>query len=143
MPVTLPLPAFTVTVASELLQTPPPGVFVSVISAPIHTEFGPEIDPGVALTVINEIAELLPHPLDIVYDMATGDGEIPVTTPEVFTVALVILDDDHTPPVLLDRLIVLPVHTVLGPVIGAGVAGIGLTVISNVAATTPQTFVTV
>ena len=41
----------------------------------------------------------------------------PVTIPELFTVAIAVLElDQPPPPVLLVKVIVLPIHTLFGPV---------------------------
>lgn len=63
MPVTLPLLAVTLTVASVLLHVPPPGLFVNVVIAPGHTVSTPLIVAGAAFTVIDFCAYLLPQAL--------------------------------------------------------------------------------
>ena len=66
----------------------------------------------------------------------------PLTTPEAFTVATRVLVLLHTPPVVASvKFVDEPAHTVAVPLIVP--ADKELTVTTTVAATVPQTFVTV
>ena len=65
-PVTLPLLAVMVTVASGVLQRPPPGVAVSGVITPGHTNNVPLIDDGVALTDKVCVEDRLPQLLESV-----------------------------------------------------------------------------
>jgi hypothetical protein len=67
---------------------------------------------------------------------------IPVTTPDELTVAIPLADEVQEPPVVgITRVIVLPAHTVDAPVI-APTKGVVFTVITLVADSVPQPFVT-
>jgi len=62
--------------------------------------------------------------------MVAFPAATPVTTPDVFTVAVPVELVDHVPPVVeLLRVVVVPGQTLVDPVI---VAGIGLTVTTAV-----------
>ena len=74
--------------------------------------------------------------------MVVVPEETPVTTPVLPTAATVVLDDDHTPPVVASvRVIVLPAQTVDVPETVPAI-GSGLTVIEYVVNALPQLFVT-
>ncbi len=47
----------------------------------------------------------------------TSPEDIPVTSPVLVTVALVISLDDHVPPLVGDKLVVFPTHIEVAPVI--------------------------
>ena len=68
---------------------------------------------------------------------------MPVTTPDVFTVAILEAPEVHTPPdVALANAVVALTHTVEAPVIVPALAE-AFTVTTRVAATLPQLLVTV
>ena len=84
---------------------------------------------GVGFTVILLTAELLqPFTSVKVYVIFTDPARIPLTTPLLFTVAILVFDELHVPPaVVFDKFKVAPSQTVFEPEIGAMV-GSGLTV---------------
>jgi hypothetical protein len=83
---------------------------------------------GVGFTVILLTAELLqPFASVKVYVMFTDPAKTPVTTPLLFTVAILVLDELQVPPeVVFVKFIVAPSQTFVGPEIGASV-GSGFT----------------
>jgi len=116
-----------------LVQTPPNGLLVSVIISPTQRlETGrpvvPVITVGCGLTVTSVVTK---QPPGSVYVIAVTPGEIPVTTPVPVIVPIPGEPDVQVPP---DgdpvRVMLLPTHTVEGPVIGKG---IGLTVTGTTA----------
>jgi hypothetical protein len=133
-PVTTP-DVFTVAVAaSALLHTPDGVVQASAVVVPLHKLKVPVTGATAvgALTVIIRVAIPVPHVLVTEYVMVTVPAEMPVTTPEVLTVARAVLLLLHTPPgVPLLKAVVSPVQTELLPVIAAGV-GIEFTVTTAV-----------
>ena len=67
----------------------------------------------------------------------------PVTTPDVFIVALAFEAVQVPPADVSVSVIVLPVHTVDAPPIAAGVTGAAITDSGNVVVAVPQVLVTV
>jgi hypothetical protein len=63
MPVTVPFVALTETVACGLDQLPPPGVLVRIVAAPGQIVSVPLMGAGVGLTVIGNMAALVPQEL--------------------------------------------------------------------------------
>ena len=117
--------------APELVpHVPPPTSSARVIASPTHTWLGPVIGNGgiVMFTIWNTV-----QPNLVVYIMAVAPDATPVTTPEVeFIVAAPVIVLLHVPPgVASASVIVRNLHTVVGPVIGAGS---GFTVTTLVAA---------
>src|SRR5947209_20620937 len=71
---------------------------------------------------------MLPHPLVTVFLIVTKPADTPVTTPASTPVPSPLSDELHTPPaVALAKVIVLPSHTAVAPLIAATV-GNGFTV---------------
>jgi len=107
-PVTTP-PLVTVAIAVLLLVHVPPVVGDKVIVLPIHTDEG-AVTTGFAFTVTEEVVLL--HPVDVSVKVnVTMPADTPVTTPALVTVALAVLLLVHVPPVVGDKVIVLPTHT--------------------------------
>jgi hypothetical protein len=112
-------PAFvTVALATLLLAHVPPVVGDSVVVLPTHTAVAPVIDAiGLALTVMTGVG-LDWHPVVLLVKVnVTVPAETPVTTPEFDTVATAVLLLTHVPPVVGERVVVLPAQIVLFPVI--------------------------
>ena len=119
-----------VTVAPVVEDNPVAGVHVYVVApfavnetlVPAHIaegDAGLTFIVGTGETVIVVLAEL-EHPLPFVtvYTIVEGPADTPVTTPLPLIVAIAGLVLDHTPPgVASDKLMVLPTHTLEGPVI--------------------------
>jgi len=96
---------------------------------------------GRALTTIDLTAE---QPDDSVYDMSAAPATRPDTTPPEFTLATVVLELVHVPPVTeLVRAIVDPSHTAEGPPIAAGELLMVTAVVYTTAHPTPVPLFTV
>jgi hypothetical protein len=97
---------------------------------PTQSVDGPEIGPGEGCTAI---LMLVLHPVGNVYIIVTVPPDTPVTIPEEDpTVAIVVLLLLHTPPGGRQvKVIVLPAHRLVGPVIGPGF-GLTVTVITDI-----------
>jgi len=120
-PVTTPVPAPIVAVViSLLLQLPPTVASVKVVFAPVQTVVEPDIAKGVGLTVISYVAT---QPLGSVYVIVGVPAATPVTVPVVEpTVARPVLLLVHSPPPVASvNVILLPMQTLVGPPIPAGV----------------------
>jgi hypothetical protein len=117
------LKSIDATAALLVLQIPPGIALVSKVDDPLQTLAVPPIADGDALTVI---VVVLKHPVGKVYVIVEVPAAIEVTTPVpeiTATLASLLL---HVPPTLAsNNVVVRPVHTVVVPVITAGV---GLTV---------------
>jgi hypothetical protein len=102
-----------------VLQIPPGVALVSKVDDPLQTLAVPPIAAGAALTVI---VVVLKHPVGKVYVIVEVPAATEVTTPvpEIkATLASLLL---HIPPTLAsNNVVVRPVHTVVVPVITAGV----------------------
>jgi hypothetical protein len=81
---------------------------------------GPDMGAGFAATVTIVVAK---QPVGIVYETNVVPGAIPVTTPVAgFTVAIDEDKVDQVPPAGVVLSVVLaPTHTLVGPVMAAGV----------------------
>jgi hypothetical protein len=80
--------------------------------------------------------------VEIVYLIVSTPDAIPVTTPELFTVASEVNTLLHVPPEVVSvRVILEPTHTEFGPVIVPALVGVLPTVIVLVAFVVPQTLV--
>lgn len=103
-----------VTVAKEisLLTQVPPDVGDNVAVLPIHTEAG-EVTAGSALTVTAEVAFVQPVAVSVKVNV-TLPAATPVITPALVTVAKEVLLLAQVPPVVGDRVAVLPTQTVAG-----------------------------
>jgi hypothetical protein len=137
--VTVPVPADTPVTAPtlvtgvesvvlELLHEPPGVASVKVIVEPTQTAGVPAIAAGEALTVIILFTI---HPAPTVYVMLAVPAVMPVTIPSPEPTRAIATEPElHEPPVdELDKVIVLPVHTLPGPEIADGA---GLTVTTAV-----------
>lgn len=106
-------PAF-VTVAIELLLLVhvPPVVGDNVMLLPTHTVAG-ALTTGLGFTVTEEV--VLTHPVDVCVNVkVTSPAATPVTTPAFVTVANELLLLVHVPPVVGDKVMLLPTHTAAG-----------------------------
>jgi hypothetical protein len=84
----------------------------------MQTVEAPEIAAGDALTVTIRRAGA-PHPVE--YEIPAVPTATPVTTPEVLTVATLVLSLLQVPPVVASaRVVVNPAQTVAVPVMAAG-----------------------
>ena len=123
MPVTIPVAEPTVATAGLLLLHVPPGVAsVKANVEPMHTtqpDVGQEMGAGNGLTVIVVVTE---QPEERVYVIVSIPGDIPITMPDAEpTVAIAGLLLLHVPPPgELLKVMVLPTHTEVGPVIAEG-----------------------
>ena len=112
-PVTTPA---LVTVAIEvlLLVHVPPLVGDKVAVLPTHTVAG-AVTVGNAFTVTDDV--VLVHPVvPSVKVNVTEPGATPVITPALVTVAIEVLLLVHVPPLVGDKVAVLPTHTAAGAV---------------------------
>ena len=103
-------PAFVTDAIEGLLLTQvPPGVGDNVIVLPTHTD-APAVTTGFAFTVTAEVVALQPVDVWVKVNVALPAAR-PVTTPAFVTDAIEGLLLTHVPPVVGDRVIVLPTHT--------------------------------
>ena len=101
-----------------LLHVPPVITSVKVALLPRQTFDGPDIGDGNGFTVTEYV---LLQPVYIINSIVAGPSDMPVTVPDASTVAINGEPQAHVPPTVIDdKLIVLPAHNVVGPVIGAG-----------------------
>jgi len=124
---------------------PPVVLAVKDVVDPIHTVAVPEmvVVPGDVLTVTTCENAAEPQLFEIVYDIAAVPAATPLTTPDELTVAIPVLLLLHVPPVTASvNVVVDPVHIMSVPLMIPG-KGNGLTVMTWVAATVVQLFVTV
>ena len=124
-PVTTPA---LVTVATDvlLLVHVPPLVGDNVTVLPTHTDAG-AVTVGNAFTVTDEV--VLVHPVvPSVNVNVTVPAATPVITPALVTVAIAVLLLVHVPPLVGDKVAVLPTHTDAGAV----TVGFALTVTDEV-----------
>jgi hypothetical protein len=79
------------------------------------------------------VAATLPQLFVTVYDIVTVPAAIPLTSPELFTVATSEFDEDHVPPaVVLLNVIVAPAFTEAAPVmVPAEGNGLTLTILKD------------
>lgn len=127
------------TLTSDDAHVPPMAGDVRVMSVPAQNAAAPERVPvnGIRSTVTVVEAVQLPN----VYDTTVTPAPVPVTSPPVPTVAMLVFPLAHVPPAgVLLRVVVAPTHIAGVPVIAVGV---GFTVRSCVAVAAPQAFVTV
>ena len=104
----------TVAIAVLLLVHVPPDVGDKVAVLPTQTAAG-AVTVGRALTVTEEVA--LAHPVvPSVNVNVTDPAATPVITPALVTVATAVLLLVHVPPVVGDKVAVLPTHTAAGAV---------------------------
>lgn len=130
MPVTTPVVGCTVALPVLLLLHVPVGVAsVRVVLKPVHTVLEPDIAPAEVRAVTVVVA--LPQPT-LLYVMVAVPLVTPVTTPAELMVATPVLLLLHEPPAVASaKVTVAPVHTLVVPVMAAGVV---LTVIFCTAA---------
>ncbi len=118
MPVSTPEVGCTVATLVVLLDQVPPVVeLVSVVVAPWHTMAVPDIPAGDALTVTFFVTDpMQPAPVVTVYVIVAVPAPVPVTTPDVPTVATGVLLLLHVPPdVASESVMADPVQTFPGP----------------------------
>jgi hypothetical protein len=108
----------TVATAELLLAHVPPELGLNVVVAPAHRVDAPLIlTVGFALTVtVEETSEAHPVLVCVNVNVAVPDPT-PVTTPALDTVATAVLLLAHVPPVVGLKVVVLPTHIVLAPLI--------------------------
>ncbi len=125
------------TVATDgalLLHAPPVALSVNVIVDPIHTDVGPDIATGAALTVTEAV---LRQPVESVYAMEEVPADMPVTIPAAgSTEATDGAPLLHDPPIdVSNKLMLEPTHTLPGPNMALGT---GFTVMTVVALAVPH-----
>ncbi len=126
-PVNIPVVTLIVAVPGVAeLHVPPLTLLLSVALLPMHRVVFPAIVVGSGLTVI---VAVVMQPKGVVYSMATFAGVTPVIVPllmsAVATAVFVLL---HVPEGVVSlSIILLPWHTMAGPVIG--VSGFTVTVV--------------
>lgn len=115
-PVTTPA-LVTVATAGLLLLQVPPVVGVNVVVAPMQILLLPVmLTVGKALTVTGDVGAEL-HPVAVLVNVKVTDpAETPVTTPPLVTVAIAGLLLLQVPPVVGDKVVVLPTQMLLLPV---------------------------
>ena len=118
IPFTTPVDELTVAIAVlPLLQLPLSVRSLSVVVLPAHTRLVPVMPAGCVFTVYVLTEEQVPR----IYDMVAVPADMPVTTPDVFTVAISALPLLHVPLAVASlSVVVAPAHTVLVPVILTG-----------------------
>ena len=118
MPVTTPVVAFTVAVASAPPPQVPPGIdAVKALAVPVHMPVDPVTD-GTALTLM--VRDTLQLPIE--YDKVPVPVATPVTTPVADPTDIAAPVVLHVPPVTASVSVVTdPAHTVLLPAIDVGV----------------------
>ena len=124
---------------------PPATEAVRLITEPAQTVVGPEIVPvGVPVVMVTEAVVLaVPQLPEIVYVIVAVPAAIPVTTPDVLTVATEASLVVHVPPPTVSaNVVVPPTHAVVVPVMVPAL-GEAFTVMLAVALRLPQAFVKV
>jgi hypothetical protein len=117
-PVIIPVDPPIVTVPVILLQVPPGDVSLKLVVKPTHVFRFPVIAPGKALTVTVASAA---QPVGNEYEIVAVPADMPVTTPVVPVVAIVVALLLHTPPPEGSlKVVVNPGQTVMTPFIGNG-----------------------
>jgi hypothetical protein len=145
VPVYTPVDDILPNVANEWPHVPPVAVTVKVILPPAHTVVGALIVPaaGSGFTVTAFTAIAVPHPLVTVYFTVSTPAVAPTYTPADDILPNVANAWPQVPPVAVSvKVILLPAHTVAGPLI-APAAGSGFTVTAFTAIAIPHTLVTV
>ena len=119
-PVTIPVADTDAIDGEPVPQMPPEPVSENVVAIPGHMFAGPFMTPetGSTVTVTTVKVSALPQVLPTWYFIVSVPKPVPVTRPDVFTVAMPVFTLLHTPPVAvsLKRLVVSP-HNWLLPVI--------------------------
>lgn len=117
MPVVGPEVAAVATPVAPLVHVPPGVVLERVVVAPpSHTFREPVMAPGSGSMVTSFVTK--PQPVNVI---VVVPELIPVTTPDAFTVALAGVELLHVPPgTPLESVMVLPGHTLPGPVMAVG-----------------------
>lgn len=114
--VTTPLVPIVATAVLLLVHVPPVTASVSVVVCPTHNPLSPLI-AGAVLMVTVLVAT---HPAPATYDITEIPPAMPVTLPELSTVASAVLLLLQVPPVVASAsVVVCPAHTVAVPVIAA------------------------
>jgi len=113
------------TVLLPLLHVPPP-VLVSVILPPAQTMEDPVIVGGSGST---ERVVVTTHPEAGIYVIVVVPAAIPVAIPEEIPIVAIVVELlDHMPPVVASlRVVVLPIQTLVLPVMGGG-GGVTVTI---------------
>ena len=119
MPVAIPVAEPIVATATFAdAHMPPEVASLSVVVPPLHITVVPVMGAGLGLTVM---VVLVVQPAVEVYMIVTVPGVRPVNTPPILIVPTKGLELVHAPPgVRQPTVIVLPTHTEVAPVIGAG-----------------------
>lgn len=115
-PVTRPA-LLTVAIATLLLVHVPPLVGLNVVVAPAQIVEFPVIETGGLGFTVMALVGFDAQPLDFVNIKVVAPALTPVTRPELLTVAIVGLLLLQVPPVVGLRVVVVPIHILLGPVI--------------------------
>jgi hypothetical protein len=98
---------------------------------------------GGGITKTSAVSLEVPHTFDLKHVMITDPEVSPKTVPEELTVAIEVLLLDHETPVdVSESTIVLPTHTVVGPVISP-ITGVVIILIVVVSVAEPQDVVAV
>jgi len=114
-PVTLPS-LLTVAILVLLLDHVPPVVGDNVVVPLMQIEFAPVIfTDGAPVTVTAEVGNEAQLPALVKVKVA-APGDIPLTTPELLTLAMAELLLDQVPPVVGDNVVVELIQIILGPV---------------------------
>ena len=127
------------------IQEPPVPVVVKVVLLPEHKDLIPltVIADGGGITKTSAVSLDVPQTFVFEHVMITEPEVIPKTVPEALTVAIEVLLLDHETPVdVSDRTMVLPTHTVVGPVISP-ITGVVIILIVVVSVADPHEVVAV
>jgi len=94
-------------------QLPPDVASLNDNTLPVHTTLPPRIAAGLAYTLTTTFAL---QPVIAIYDMILVPATRPVTSPEASTVAFVVFELVHVPPLILFvKTVVSPAHTACDP----------------------------
>lgn len=105
----------------ELAHVPPGVLLVNVSARPTQALLSPTMASGSAFTVTSLLTKQ--PEAGNVYLMVEVPGSIPVTIPDVPTVAMPVLPLLHAPPVeVVARVVVALSHTIAVPVMALGMA---------------------
>ena len=143
LPLTTP-PLVTEAVAAELLlHVPPLLVLVNEMVDPIQTFDEPLIVPAAVAPVMVKprVVEAAPQLLLKAYFTLKLPVALPVTTPDVFTVARPVLVTDQTPPAdEIDMFVEAPIFNDETPMIEPNVVGVAITITLSVLDWEPHAF---
>lgn len=117
-PVMMPLEVPSDKVLQPVLQSPPVTLLLRVAVAPTHSPVAPVMGPGAGLT---ERVVVVKQPVGSVYVMTAVPNDMPVTIPLVSpTVATPVLLLAQVPPPVFVRVVVVPAHKAVAPIMGLG-----------------------